>query len=130
MEIRTRRSADSGNLRRHAVEGVEPGTGPLRSGADLSAVQPGGTLLVRGAPFSVDGDVLLAIDLTDDEVRELLVRRLRSASRREGALAAIGSALTATAGGELDDEPGDVLTAAGGNRAPEDSLSRMMRRPF
>jgi hypothetical protein len=130
MKIRTRRAADSGNLRRHAVEGVEPGTGPLRSGTEFSVVQPGGTLLVRGERFSVGGDMLLAIDLTDDDVRDLLVRRLRSASRREGALAAIGSALSATTTGELDDDPGDVLTAAGGDRASEDPLSRMLRRPF
>jgi hypothetical protein len=127
MKIRSRRSADSGSLRRHTVEGVEAGTGPLRSGADLSVVQPGGTLLVRGERFSVGGDMLLAIDLTDDDLRDLLVRRLRSPSRREGALSVIGAALSATAGGELDADPGDVLARAGGNRALEDALSRMLR---
>lgn len=127
MDIRSRRSADLGNLRRHSVEGVEPGAGPLRSSADLSVVQPGGSILVRGERLSVGGDVLLAIDLTDSDLRDLLVRLLRSGSRREGALAAIGAALSATADGELDADPGDVLVRAGGNRAREGALSRNLR---
>ena len=127
MDFRTRRSADAGDLRTHAVEGVAPGGGPLRSGVDLSVVQPGGSVLVRAPHISTDGDLLLAIDLSDGDVRDLLVRLLSNPQRREGTLAAIGAAVGVTASGEAEESPSDVLAAAGGNRTPESPLGRMLR---